>query len=257
MSDDRALVGISDIEGARQGLAGVLRPASTEPSDGLSALCERPVLLEVAEEAPEHAGRRVPGRAAVAGGSTGWPAPPRTRPPRRTRWLLFVLVTILVVLGGGCSDDSGSADDGTYEGGEEPREVVDTHIAAMRRYDLASACELLSPLRREAMVAFDGGGLQGYCDRAVAEVVDLATDEVRERTRRIYTGPTVTELERPDGTWFRIEAADGSYREDLLLVVVDRRWWIERLESDVPTDEDTAGEEPPDEDTTDPASAEP
>lgn len=43
------LVGIEDIERARAGLRGVLRPTATEPSPSLSSLCGRPVLLK-----PEH-----------------------------------------------------------------------------------------------------------------------------------------------------------------------------------------------------------
>lgn len=168
--------------------------------------------------------------------------PDHLRPRGRISRLLAGVVVTVVMLGSGCSDSSGE-EDGAPRGGDVPREVVDAHIAAMRSYDLAAACNLLSPLRREAMVAFDGGEVEGYCDRAVADVLELATDEVRDRNRRIYTGPTVTELERPGDTWFRIEAADGSHREDVLLVEVDGRWWVQRLESDVPVEGDGDAED--------------
>jgi hypothetical protein len=165
--------------------------------------------------------------------------------------VIATLMMLGVVALLGCSDDS-AEDEGTPGGGDVPREVIDAHIAAMRSYDLAAACNLLSPLRREAMVAFDGGEVEGYCDRAVADVLELATDEVRDRNRRIYTDPTVTELERPGDTWFRIEAADGSYREDVLLVEVDGRWWVQRLESDVPVEGDGDAEDDTDTDADDP-----
>ncbi len=47
MSDDVSLVQVSDIEAAREGLAGILRPTPTEPTETLSALCGRPVLLKM------------------------------------------------------------------------------------------------------------------------------------------------------------------------------------------------------------------
>ncbi|MCU1499618.1 MAG: threonine ammonia-lyase [Acidimicrobiales bacterium] len=46
MSDDVALVQVSAIEEARAGLAGVLRPTPTEPTDTLSRLCGREILLK-------------------------------------------------------------------------------------------------------------------------------------------------------------------------------------------------------------------
>ncbi len=46
MSDDVALVQVSEIDAARAGLAGVLRATPTERSATFSALCHRPVLLK-------------------------------------------------------------------------------------------------------------------------------------------------------------------------------------------------------------------
>ncbi len=155
-------------------------------------------------------------------------------PAARRRCALLVAVAALALGVAGCSGDRG---DVGFSGASEPREVVEAHVAAMVDYDLEVACELVVPYRRDQMAALDGQELEGYCERAVAEVVALADDDTRDRNRRIYTDPEITELERPGATWWRVAASDGSYTEDILLVEDDGDWWIERLESDVVADE--------------------
>lgn len=140
---------------------------------------------------------------------------------------------LLAGLLAGCGSDGGEDDAGR----SSPEAVVDAHIAASKRYDLEAACELLTPERREEMAAFDGEEADGYCAVATADIVRRATPETRARTEAIYTGPEVTALERDPGTWFRVEAADGSYAENIELVEVEGGWWIAEIESEV-DDED-------------------
>ena len=115
--------------------------------------------------------------------------------------------------------------------------MVDAHIAASERYDLEAACELLTPERREEMAAFDGEEPDGYCATATADIVRRATPETKARTSAIYTDPEVTRLERTPGTWYRVEAADGSYAENIEVTEADGGWWIAQIESEV-EDED-------------------
>lgn len=158
-----------------------------------------------------------------------------TLSPTARRCTRAVVALAFVLAAAGCSDDGDG--DGEFSGASDPREVVDAHVAAMVDYDLETACELVVPYRRDEMAALDGQELEGYCERAVAEVVALADDATLERNRRIYTDPEITELDRPGATWYRVAAGDGSYTEDILLVEDEGAWWIERLESDVVADE--------------------
>ncbi|MCU1499617.1 MAG: hypothetical protein JWM47_3570 [Acidimicrobiales bacterium] len=150
------------------------------------------------------------------------------RGPRRRAAALLVAVLVAGLLG--CSGDSDGPPPG---GGAAARDVIDLHIAASRHYDLAATCELFTPAKRAQMADFDRTEAEGYCTRATQSAVDDADAETKARTRRIYTDPVVTEVDRPGGTWFRIEAADGSYREEVETVEVDGRWWVQQVESDL------------------------
>ena len=165
---------------------------------------------------------------------------PRSTRRASTGALVTVVLIGLVGLVGlaGCSDDSDGLNhpDG---GGATAREVVDLHLAASRVYDLAGTCELLTPKKRAEMAAYDGKEVEGYCQEATADVVASATDAVKARNKAIYTGAVVSELDQPSGTWFRVEAADGSYGENVETVEVDGRWWIAQVLSDI----DVAGDE--------------
>lgn len=130
-----------------------------------------------------------------------------------------------------CSGDGAARQEPV--GGSSARAVVDAHIAASRRYDLAAACNLLSPSRRAEMAAFDGAGVDGYCEIATRDIEAAADTETKARTRSIYTDPVVSELAQPLGRWFQIEAADGSYTETIEVTEIDGRWWVARIESDI------------------------
>lgn len=134
--------------------------------------------------------------------------------------------SMLMVLMAGCGSD------GTAGGRSSPRQVVDAHIEASRRYDLAASCELFTPERRAQMASFDGDEVDGYCKRATDEVVAKADDATLARTRAIYTDPVVTELPGEEGTRFTVAAADGSYQEDVTTVEVDGRWWLADVSGD-------------------------
>ncbi|HEX2577707.1 MAG TPA: hypothetical protein VHK88_15245 [Aquihabitans sp.] len=130
-----------------------------------------------------------------------------------------------------CGDDGGGGEGAGGAG--SARGVVEAHVAASKRYDLAGACELLVPARRAEMAAFDGAEVDGYCTTATEEIVANATPEARDRTKGIYTGAEIAPVEREGGTWFRVEAADESYHEDIRVVEVDGRWWIAEVEGEV------------------------
>lgn len=127
---------------------------------------------------------------------------------------------------------AGCGSDGATEGYSSPRAVVDAHIESSRRYDLHAGCELFTPDRKAQMASFDGDEVEGYCKRATDEVVALADDATRARTRAIYTDPVVTELPGEGGSRFTIAAADGSYQEDVVTVEVDGRWWLADVSGD-------------------------
>lgn len=157
------------------------------------------------------------------------------------RRLAAALALVAVLGAGGCG---GSGEKVPPGGGPSARAVVDLHVAASRRYDLAATCELFPPEKRAEMAAFDRTEVEGYCTRATQSVVDQADDATKVRARRIYTDPLVTELDRPGGTWFRVQAADGSYREEVETVEIDGRWWIEQVESDLDAHQAGEGEGP-------------
>jgi len=140
-------------------------------------------------------------------------------------------LVVAVLMVASCSNGSDDADQ--PDGASSARGVVAAHVAASKRYDLAAACELLTPGRREEMAAFDGAEAEGYCTTATEEITSSATPETKARTRAIYTGAKVDRLDRPKGTWYRIESADGSYHEDVEVTEIDGRWWIAHIESDV------------------------
>ncbi len=112
-----------------------------------------------------------------------------------------------------------------------PREVVDAHIAASREHDLAADCALRHPDVVAEMAALDGQDADGYCEWATASAEADASDDVTARTREIYTDPTVEEgAADDDRVTFTVEAADGTYHEDVILVRVDDRWFLESVE---------------------------
>ena len=147
----------------------------------------------------------------------------------RARGAVLGALIVVISLAGGCGSDDGDAP----AGHGSAQEVIDAHLTAMRTYDLAAACELMAPQRREEMAAADGAEVDGYCERATREVMELASEEDKARTRELYTTAEVSEVERDGGTWFSIEAPDGSYHEEVQLVEVDGRWWVEHIESTV------------------------
>ncbi|QXC60340.1 hypothetical protein KSP35_18700 [Aquihabitans sp. G128] len=161
------------------------------------------------------------------------PNPP-TRPRRRT-----ATAVALLVLGLGATACGGGSDGDDPGGAASARGVVELHVAASKRYDLAGTCELFTPSKRAEMAAYDDTDAEGYCERATSSVVADADAATKARSRRIYTGAQVTALDRPTGTWFRVEAADGSYGEDVEVVQVDGRWWVAQVESDA----DDAGDD--------------
>ncbi|CAN5766370.1 hypothetical protein BH10ACT1_BH10ACT1_08880 [soil metagenome] len=141
--------------------------------------------------------------------------------------LLAVGLAALAACGGG------SGGDGPEGGAGSARAVVQAHIDASRRYDLAGTCELLTPTKREQMASFDGTEAEGYCERATRSIEDSADDETRARSRAIYTDAKVTRLDRTDGTWFHVRSVGDDYTEDVEVTRVDGRWWIVQVESDV------------------------
>lgn len=134
---------------------------------------------------------------------------------------------------------SGSDDGERSEGGADSAEaVVRAHVEASRRYDLAGTCELLTPEKRAQMAAFDGTEADGYCERATRSIVEGADDETKARTRAIYTDAKISRTDRTDGTWFHVEAEDGSYSEDVQVAEVEDRWWIVQVLSDIDDEHD-------------------
>lgn len=142
---------------------------------------------------------------------------------------------MLVLLAVGCGDD-----DGDPAGFATPREVVDAHVAASRAYDLAADCALRHPDVVAEMAALDGREAEGYCEWATASAVADTPEDRKARTRAIYTGPTVTETASSDDrVTFTVDAADGTYHEDVVVVRVDDRWFLESVEgADVGGDHD-------------------
>ncbi|MEO6987508.1 MAG: hypothetical protein ABI239_02565 [Aquihabitans sp.] len=149
---------------------------------------------------------------------------------RRTALCFLSLATTTMILtAAGCSSDE---DPSTTGGLDNPRAVVDAHIAAARSYDIAADCNLLTPDRRRELAELDGLEVDTYCATVTAPIEADADDETRARTRALYTGATVIELDRPGGTWFSLESADGSYTEQIETVEVDGSWWVGTIDSD-------------------------
>lgn len=165
-----------------------------------------------------------------------------TTVPTRTLRCLLATAAALVVLAGCSSDDDPSESGGLGS----PRAAVDAHIDAARAYDIEGDCNLLTPDRRSELAALDGLEVDTYCATVTAPIEADADDATRANTRTIYTDPTVTKLDRPDGTWFSMVSTDGSYSEEIQTVEVDGRWWIGTIDSDIADeDHDHAGEDPP------------
>ncbi|MBX3313402.1 MAG: hypothetical protein KF906_03700 [Actinobacteria bacterium] len=141
----------------------------------------------------------------------------------------------MVLLAAACSGDG---DDPI--GFATPREVVDAHIAASRAYDLAADCALRHPDVVAEMATLDGRDAEGYCEWATASAVADTPEDRKARTREIYTDPTVTAGSATDErATFSVEAADGSYHEEVTVVQVDGRWFLENVEgADVEDDHD-------------------
>lgn len=150
---------------------------------------------------------------------------------RRNALRVLTLVAAgALLLSTACSSD----DDPTAAGGyATPRAVVDAHIEAARKYDIEGDCNLLTPERLRELAALDGFDEDNYCATVAAPIVADADDETRARTRAIYTDPTVTDLDRPGGTWVSVVSADGTYAEQIETVEVDGRWWIGTIDSDI------------------------
>ena len=161
---------------------------------------------------------------------------------RRTalRFLGLVAMTALLPMAGCTSDDQPDAG-----GLDTPRGAVDAHIQAARSYDIEADCNLLTPERRRELAGYDGLDVETYCATVTAPIEADADAETKARTRALYTGPTVAELDRPGGTWFSLVSADGSYVEQIETVEVDGRWWIATIDSDIDDeDHDHEGGEP-------------
>lgn len=154
------------------------------------------------------------------------------RPSSRRQALAVAVVVLVAATGSGCS---GSDDEPA--GPRSGRAVVEAHVRAMERYDLEAACNLLTPDRRAEMADFDGTEVEGYCAGATAEVLARATDEVKADTALHYADAEITTLDRADGTWFAVDAADGSYHEEVEVVEIDGRWWVAQVDGQV-LDED-------------------
>ena len=182
-----------------------------------------------------------------------------TTVPFRTLRYLFATTAALMVLAGCSSDDDASGSGGL----DSARAAVDAHIDAARAYDIEGDCNLLTPDRRSELAALDGLEVDTYCATVTAPIEADADEATRASTRKIYTDPTVAKLDRSDGTWFSMVAADGSYSEEIQTVEVDGRWWIGTIDSDI-ADEDhdhteenpAAGEDPATAEVPDPSTAE-
>lgn len=148
---------------------------------------------------------------------------------RRTFPRILTVVVVMFSLAACSSDDDPAA----RGGHDSARAALDAHVDAARTYDLETDCNLRTPDRRSEMAAFDGLEAETYCETVTAPIMDAADDETRERSRAIYTDPTVTDLDRPGGTWFSVVSADGNYAEAVETVAVDGRWWIAIIDSDV------------------------
>lgn len=172
---------------------------------------------------------------------------------RITQRSLTLVVVATVIALGACSSDDEAIDRGGYD---SARAVVDAHVEAARNYDIESDCELLTPDRRRELAGLDGLEVDTYCATVTAPIEADADQETKARTRALYSGATVIELERPGGPWFSLESADGSYTEQIKAVEVDGRWWIATIDSDGEIlDEDHAheGEDPDSTEAPDPA----
>lgn len=155
---------------------------------------------------------------------------------RRTALRFFSLAVATAILSAtGCSSDGGPSTSG---GLDNPRAVVDAHIEAARSYDIEADCNLLTPDRRLELAELDRLEVDTYCATVTAPIEADADDETRARTRALYTGVTVTELDRPGGTWFSLESADGSYTEQIEAVEVDGSWWVGTIGGDDILNED-------------------
>lgn len=135
-----------------------------------------------------------------------------------------LLLGIALSFAAACSSDS---DDGRSGGFETPREVVDAHVARSAAYDLVADCELRHPDFIAEMAAIDGRDPEGYCEWALSSLLANATPEERAATEAKYTDPTITAGPADDDqAAFVLEAADGSYHEDIVVVQVDGRWFL-------------------------------
>lgn len=152
---------------------------------------------------------------------------PHPSSPRRWRVVALGVVGLVAGLGlAGCGDDAGDAG-----GFDTARAVVDEHVARSSAYDLAADCGLRHPDVIAEMAALDGRDADGYCKWATASLIADATDEQRARTESIYTDPMITEVSSSDDeATFTLEAADGSYHEDIAVERVDGRWYLRSAE---------------------------
>lgn len=130
----------------------------------------------------------------------------------------------------------GCGDDAEPDGLDSARAVVDAHVAASAAYDLVADCELRHPDVIAQMADIDGQEPDAYCEWAVGPVLASATAEERTATKDTYTDPEIIAgAADDDEATFVLEAADGSYHEDIVVVRVDGRWY---LESATGTDDD-------------------
>lgn len=148
-----------------------------------------------------------------------------SRPPIRrtgTRALTITVGLVLVATSAACSKDEASSGFGTA------RAVVDAHVAANLAYDLAGDCELRSPEAIETMASADGREADGYCEWATSEIRARATPSEKAHTKGIYSEPTITVGTAGENrATFTLVSKDGSYREEIDVVQVDGRWYLE------------------------------
>lgn len=146
---------------------------------------------------------------------------------------LVLSAAVLVGIVTGCSGDDDSAG-----GFDSAREVVDAHVSRSKAYDLAGDCELHHPDVVAEWAAADGREAEGYCEWATASLQADATPDQRARTTGIYTNPKVSAgTEDGDRATYTLEAADGSYHEEIVVVEIDGEWFLDSAEgSDIEGD---------------------
>lgn len=92
------------------------------------------------------------------------------------------------------------------------------------------------------MARLDGADPDSYCEQATREPQRAADDTVRAQARRLYTDASVEEQSSAeDRVVYEIVSDDESYREIVLVIRQDGRWYLESVESDGPMEPDPDG----------------